>query len=218
MPEPRTRKPPKDLEQAFESGTPSSETNPVFFATAEDFRAWLKENHDKVDVQWVGFYKKDSGRPSITWPESVDEALCFGWIDGLRKSHDEISYKIRFSPRKPTSNWSTRNIERVEEMIRQGKMHPAGMRAYEARLKHKTAVYSYEQRHDARFDREYEKQFRSNKEAWKFFQAMPEGYRNTSTYWVMSAKREETRRKRLTTLIEDSANGRKIKPLRRPGE
>lgn len=189
-------------------------SDPKFFPTPSDFRQWLEENHDKVDVQWVGFYRKDSGRPSITWPESVDEALCFGWIDGLRKSHDDVSYKIRFSPRKPTSNWSARNIERVEEMIRRKRMRPAGMRAYEARLEHKTAVYSYEQRHGAAFTEEFEKRFRSNRKAWEFFQSMPPGYQNTATYWVMTAKREDTRKRRLATLIEDSENGQKIKPLR----
>jgi len=186
----------------------------VFFPTPADFREWLEENHDKVDVQWVGFYKKDSGRPSITWPESVDEALCFGWIDGLRKSHDEVSYKIRFSPRKPTSNWSARNIERVEEMIRQKRMRPSGMRAYKARLEHKTAVYSYEQRHEAVFSEEFEKQFRSNARAWEYFESMPPGYQRTATYWVMTAKREDTRKRRLEALINDSADGVKIKPLR----
>jgi len=193
-------------------------SNPRFFPTREAFRVWLEENHDRENVLWVGFYKKATGIPSITWPESVDEALCFGWIDGLRKSHDDVSYKIRFTPRKPTSNWSARNVARVEELIAEGRMRPPGLRAYEARLEHKTAVYSFEQREDARFDPEYEKRFKANKKAWKSFQEMPPGYIRTATFWVMSAKRQETKERRLLTLIEDSENGVRIGPLRRPGE
>jgi uncharacterized protein YdeI (YjbR/CyaY-like superfamily) len=198
--------------------TPNSESNPTFFPAPADFRAWLEENHDRENVLWVGFYKKATGIPSITWPESVDEALCFGWIDGLRKGIDELSYTNRFTPRKPTSNWSAKNVARVEELIAEGRMRPPGLRAYEARLEHKTAVYSFEQREDARLDPAYERRFKTNRKAWKFFQSMPAGYRRTSTYWVMTAKQEETRDRRLATLIEDSENGLKIRPLRRPGE
>lgn len=190
-------------------------TRPTFFETPADFRAWLEEHHDSVEVLWVGYYKKGSGRASITWPESVDEALCFGWIDGLRKSIDDVSYKIRFTPRKPDSNWSAVNIARVEELLEKGRMRPAGTAAYERRLEKKSRVYSYEQRQRAALDPEAEKRFRADPEAWKFFRSQPPGYRRTAIFWVVSAKREDTRRRRLDTLIEDSAKGLRIGPLRR---
>lgn len=190
-------------------------TRPTFFETPADFRAWLEEHHDSAEVLWVGFYKKGSGRPSITWPESVDEALCFGWIDGLRKSIDDVAYKIRFTPRKPDSNWSAVNIARVEELLEKGRMRPAGIVAYERRLEKKSRVYSYEQRKRAALDPEAEKRLRAHPEAWKFFRSQPPGYRRTAIFWVVSAKREDTRQRRLDTLIEDSANGLRIGPLRR---
>jgi len=190
-------------------------TRPTFFETPADFRAWLEEHHDSAEVLWVGYYKKSSGRASITWPESVDEALCFGWIDGLRKSIDDVSYKIRFTPRKPDSNWSAVNIARVEELLEKDRMRPAGIAAYERRLEKKSRVYSYEQRKRAALDPEAERRFRAHSEAWKFFRSQPPGYRRTAIFWVVSAKREDTRRRRLETLIEDSANGLRIGPLRR---
>lgn len=190
-------------------------TRPTFFETPADFRAWLEEHHGSAEVLWVGFYKKGSGRPSITWPESVDEALCFGWIDGLRKGIDDVAYKIRFTPRKPDSNWSAVNIARVEELLEKDRMRPAGIAAYERRLEKKSRVYSYEQRQRAALDPEAEKRFRAHPEAWKFFRSQPPGYRRTAIFWVVSAKREDTRRRRLDTLIEDSANGLRIGPLRR---
>lgn len=193
---------------------PSSE-KPTFFPTPEDFRAWLEEHHDSAEVLWVGYYKKATGKPSITWPESVDEALCFGWIDGLRKSVDEVSYKIRFTPRKPDSNWSAVNIARVKELVLEGRMRPAGLAAYERRLETKSRVYSYEQRKKAKLDPEAEKRFRANTEAWEFFRSQPPGYRKTAIHWVTSAKRKDTRKRRLDTLIKDSANGVRIAPLRR---
>ncbi|HET9495869.1 MAG TPA: YdeI/OmpD-associated family protein, partial [Chloroflexia bacterium] len=154
------------------------------------------------------------GKPSITWPEAVDQALCFGWIDGIRKSVDADSYMNRFTPRRPRSTWSAVNIKRVQELTEAGLMRPAGIAAFEKRTDDNSAIYSYEQR-DARLDPEYERQIRANEAAWNFFQAQPPWYRRTASRWVMSAKREETRRKRLAALIEDSAHGRTIPPLTR---
>jgi uncharacterized protein YdeI (YjbR/CyaY-like superfamily) len=164
----------------------------------------------------VGFYKKASGKPSITWPESVDEALCFGWIDGVRKSIDESSYKIRFTPRRPGSIWSAVNIKRAGELIELGRMAPAGLRAFDERKEARSVVYSYEQRDSARLEGDYEAQLRANPQAWDFFQAQPPWYQRAASWWVISAKKEETRLKRLATLIEESAQGRTIAPLRRP--
>lgn len=186
---------------------------PVFFATPAKFRAWLKKNHQRVPLLWVGFHKKATGRPSITWPESVDQALCFGWIDGLRKGIDDASYMIRFSPRKPDSTWSAINIRRAKELRRMGLMSPAGLRAFAKRTPEKSAVYSYEQRRNARLTASQEKQFRGNRKAWQFFCAQAPWYQRTAARWVISAKKEETRAKRLATLIEDSAAGRTIPPL-----
>ena len=188
---------------------------PTFFPTPADFREWLEENHDKTQELWVGYYKKSSGQPSITWPESVDEALCFGWIDGLRKSVDHASYKIRFTPRKPTSNWSKVNIERVQELTRLGNMTPAGLKAFKDRKEAKPGIYAYEQRETAVLSDAEEQQFRALPQAWDFFQSQPASYRKAAVWWVVSAKKEETRQSRLARLIEDSANGRTIPPLTR---
>jgi uncharacterized protein YdeI (YjbR/CyaY-like superfamily) len=188
----------------------------TFFAEPADFRAWLEKNHDRASELWVGFHKKGSGRPSITWPESVDEALCFGWIDGVRKSLGPDSYMIRFTPRKARSTWSAVNIKRAQELAAEGRMRPAGLKAFEARTDDRSAIYAYEQRHAAKLDPEQEREFRANAKAWEYFQSRPPSYRRTATWWVVSAKREETRRKRLRTLIEDSAQGRTIRQLTRP--
>lgn len=190
---------------------------PVFFPTPAEFRTWLEERHHVAAEVWVGFYKKGSGRPSITWPEAVDQALCFGWIDGVRKGVDEFSYAIRFTPRKRRSTWSAVNIRRVEELAQLGLMHPAGLARFAERAPERSAIYAYEQGDRAVFDDEMEKRFRENAIAWEFFSAQPPWYRRTATWWVVSAKREETRQKRLTTLIEDSQHGRTIRSLtRRP--
>jgi uncharacterized protein YdeI (YjbR/CyaY-like superfamily) len=188
----------------------------TFFETPDDFRAWLEQNHETESELLVGFYRKGTGKPSITWPESVAEALCFGWIDGVRRGIDEESYSIRFTPRKATSTWSKVNIEKVAELTSEGRMHPAGQAAFERRSDAKSGIYSYEQRRDAKLDPDQEREFRANDAAWSFFESQPRGYRRTATYWVVSAKREETRRKRLATLIDDSANGRRLKHLTRP--
>lgn len=189
--------------------------NPTFFSTPSEFRAWLEEHHETAQELWVGFYKKGTGKPSITWPEAVDEALCFGWIDGIRKSVDADSYANRFTPRKPRSTWSAVNIKRVGELTELGLMRPAGLKAFEKRTEQRSETYSYEQRNNVRLDEAYEQQFRANEAAWDFFQAQPPWYRRTATWWVVSAKKEETRQKRLATLIEDSQHGRHIAELRR---
>ena len=190
-------------------------TEPIFFPTPADFREWLEENHDQAQELWVGYYKKSSGQPSITWPESVDEALCFGWIDGLRKSVDDVSYKIRFTPRKSTSNWSKVNIERVQELTRLGKMTPAGLKAFKDRREAKSGIYTYEQRDAAALSETEEQQFRAHPQAWDSFQSQPASYRKAAVWWVVSAKKEETRQSRLSRLIEDSTHGRTIPPLTR---
>jgi len=187
---------------------------PTFFPTPLDFRAWLEAHHDKFPELVVGFYKKDSGKPSITWPESVDAALCFGWIDGVRRSIDETSYTIRFTPRRPTSTWSAVNIKRIQQLKKTGLMHPAGLKAFAARSEKKSGIYSYEQRKSAKFTREQGKQFRANKSAWDFFRSQAPWYQRLTTYWVISAKKEETKLNRLSVLIDHSQNRRTLPQLR----
>lgn len=187
---------------------------PVFFETPTHFRAWLEANHAAAAELWVGYYKKGTGRPSMTWPESVDQALCFGWIDGVRRRIDDERYMIRFTPRRPGSNWSLVNIRKAQELIEQGLMRPAGLAAFEARDPDKSEEYSYENRPQG-LDEAYETEFRANAAAWAYWAAQPPHYRKGAAHWVMSAKREETRRKRLATLIADSAAGRWIALYRR---
>jgi uncharacterized protein YdeI (YjbR/CyaY-like superfamily) len=182
---------------------------PTFFATPAKFRAWLERNHDKTAELLVGFYKKDSGRPSITWPESVDEALSFGWIDGVRRRIDDESYSIRFTPRRKGSIWSAININRVEELKKSGRMHAAGLRAYELREESKSRVYSFENA-PRELPPEFEKTFRANKKAWAFFSEQPPGYRRLMIFRITSAKKEETRAKRLQQLIDASADGKRL--------
>jgi uncharacterized protein YdeI (YjbR/CyaY-like superfamily) len=189
----------------------------VFFATPAAFRDWLTQHHATAAELWVGFYKKGSGRPSITWPEAVDEALCVGWIDGLRKSIDAERYRNRFTPRKPRSTWSAVNIARVAELTAQGRMQPAGLAAFAQRSEARSGIYSHEQPKDLTLSAADEEQFRANPTAWAFFQAQPPSYRHSALHWVLSAKQEPTRQKRITTLIDDSANGLRIAPLRRGG-
>ena len=186
---------------------------PIFFATPDEFRAWLQEHHATESEVLVGFHKKGSGRPSITWPQSVDQALCVGWIDGVRRRIDDASYSIRFTPRKARSTWSAINVRRVAELAADGLVHPAGIAAFERRSDDKTAIYSYEQREAAQLDAEQERRFRANARAWDWFQAQAPSYRRTATYWVASAKRQETRERRLERLISDSAAGRPIPSL-----
>jgi uncharacterized protein YdeI (YjbR/CyaY-like superfamily) len=183
---------------------------PKFFKTPSAFRKWLAANHAKSKELSVGFYKKSSGKPSITWPESVDEALCFGWIDGIRKSIDEESYKIRFTPRKPGRVWSAINIRNVERLIKEQRMQPAGLKAYELRTANRSGIYAYEQR-SPELIQPYLGKFKRHKTAWKFFVAQPPGYRKIMNWFIVSAKQEETRLKRLARLIEASANGQRLR-------
>ena len=191
---------------------------PVFFATPAEFRDWLARHHEDVPELLVGFHKKASGKPSVTWPEAVDEALCFGWIDGVRRSLGEESYTIRFTPRRPRSTWSAVNIERAQELQVEGRMAPAGLRAFEARREDRSAIYAYEQRRAPKLAPEQEREFRANAAAWEYFRSQPPGYRKTAIWWVVSAKRDETKRKRLGTLIDDSAAGRTLRQLTPPGK
>lgn len=184
---------------------------PVFFGSPESFRAWLEEHHDKKPELWIGIYKKSSGRPSITWPEAVDVALCFGWIDGVRKSLGSHSYVIRFTPRKPRSTWSAVNIRRVAELQAAGLMQTAGRKAFESRSEARSVIYSYERKKAAELPVAFEKKFRAREQAWAFFQRQPPSYRRTCIHWIISAKKEETRLKRLVTLIEDSTRERRLR-------
>ena len=186
-------------------------TEPTFFATPADLREWFKQHHESESELLMGFYKKDSGKPSVTWPESVDEALCVGWIDGVRKGLDGERYTIRFTPRKPRSIWSAVNIARVEALTQEGRMQPAGLQAYEQRRENKSGIYSYEQRDQIELTEAETKLFKADPKAWDFFESQPASYRKAVLWWVVSAKKEETRAKRVATLIEDSVNGRKIK-------
>lgn len=190
--------------------------SPVFFTSPAEFRAWLENHHASATELWVGFHKKATGRPSLTWPESVDEALCFGWIDGLRRSFDPESYAIRFTPRKATSTWSVVNVRRMAELSDAGRVRPAGLAAFERRRDKETGSYSFEQRQTVELGASYEKRFRSRRAAWSFFATQPPGYRRTATWWVVSAKREETRLRRLETLIECSADRRRLPQLLSP--
>jgi uncharacterized protein YdeI (YjbR/CyaY-like superfamily) len=182
---------------------------PKFFRTPADFRTWLEKNHPTATEVWVGFYKKDSGKPSITWPESVDEALCFGWIDGIRKRVDEISYQIRFTPRRPGSVWSAINIKRAKELALERRMRSTGLRAFAARIENKSGIYSYEQR-NTELSQPYANLLKKNKAASNFFEKQPPSYRKMIGWWIISAKREETRMARLAKLISESAKGKRL--------
>jgi uncharacterized protein YdeI (YjbR/CyaY-like superfamily) len=182
---------------------------PRFFATPDDFRDWLEKNHDKADELLVGFRKRHTGKPSMTWPQSVDAALCYGWIDGIRRRVDDECYTIRFTPRRRRSIWSAVNIDRATELIKLGLMRPAGLRAFEKRDEKRSRVYSYE-RENASFDAADEKRFRANKAAWKFFSAQPPGYRRLATHYVTSAKQPATRVRRLERLIATSEKGKRL--------
>jgi len=188
---------------------------PRFFATPAGFRRWLEKNHARSRELWVGFHKRGTGRASITWPESVDQALCFGWIDGVRYRIDEVSYRIRFSPRQPKSVWSNVNVKRVAALKKLGLMTAAGLAAFAKADPKKSGIYAYERSH-AKLGAAYEKTFKANKKAWTFFRAQAPWYQRTLTYFVVSAKREETRQKRLATLIVACQAGRRLGLLTPP--
>ena len=193
----------------------------LHFATPDDWRSWLEANHRTRRELWVGFYKRSSQKPSITWPESVDEALCFGWIDGLRKSVDAVSYAIRFTPRKAESTWSTINIGRVDALRALGRMRPPGEAAFDRRKESKSGIYSYEKGQSdsraklQRLARKHQAALKANAKAWEFFRSQAPWYRRAAAFWINSAKRPETRLKRLEALIGNSARGRPIPPLAR---
>ncbi len=188
----------------------SKANSPIFFAGSDDFRGWLEKHHQTITEQWVGFHRKSSGRVSITWPEAVDEALCFGWIDGLRKTIDTGSYKIRFTPRRLSSIWSAINIARMTELILEGRVRLAGMTAFQKRTPAKSHIYSYENRKTAILSSAATKLFRTESAAWKFFQQQSKSYRQTAIWWVVSAKRPQTRENRLQRLIASSKAGRRL--------
>ncbi len=179
---------------------------PIFFSKQSDLRKWFTKNHKKETELHVGFYKVGSGKPSITWPQSVDEALCFGWIDGVGRSIDKESYQVRFTPRKPGSIWSAININKVELLIKQGLMKPEGLAAFEKRKEERSRVYTHENE-AMKFSAPFLKQFKANKKAWAWFQLLAPSYKKLSTNWVMGAKQEATKIKRLNQLIAESEKG-----------
>jgi uncharacterized protein YdeI (YjbR/CyaY-like superfamily) len=185
-----------------------------FFQTQDDFMAWLENQHTVLKEQWIGYYKKATGQPSISYQESVDAALCYGWIDGLKMAIDGERYAIRFTPRKPTSTWSAVNMRRVAELQALGKMKSAGMQAYQLRRENKSGIDSYEQR-SADLDSPHIDRLQQNQSAWEFYQAQSNAYRRAANWWVVSAKTETTRLKRLDQLIACSAEGQKIPLLTR---
>lgn len=190
-----------------------SADNPRFFATPAEMRAWLETHHDAVDEQWIGYRKKGSGLPSVTWPESVDVVLCFGWIDGIRKSIDGTSYKIRFTPRRRGSHWSARNLARIKELTSEGLVAEAGLAAYRDRDAAKQKRASYEQEAVA-LPAEYEQRIRARPEAWRWFRKARPSYRKQVSWWIVSAKREDTRLRRLAVLVESCAKGEVIPAMR----
>jgi uncharacterized protein YdeI (YjbR/CyaY-like superfamily) len=184
-------------------------SSPRFFSSPYAFRAWLEKNHARATELIVGYYKVGTGRPSMTWSESVDQALCFGWIDGVRRSVDKESYCIRFTPRKPTSTWSAINIRKVKELTKQELMLPAGIAAFENRKKQKSRIYSYENRPND-FPGWLARRFRANKDAWAFFSQQSPSYRRMVVYWVVSAKQKDTQLSRLAKAIVASAGGKRL--------
>ena len=192
-----------------------SEPKPIFFSSPQEFYDWLEKHHETETEVYVGFHKQHTGKRAMTWSESVDQALCFGWIDGRVNTIDADRYMQRFTPRKPGSNWSKINVEKVAQLTEAGLMRPAGIAAFERRSAKKTGVYSYEDAAKG-LPPEYEQRLRANRAAAEYFDSRPPSYRRTAIHLVMNAKREETRERRLEQLIEDSAAGRDIKQLRRP--
>jgi len=189
---------------------------PVYFESRAALRAWFEANHDTADELWIGYHRKSTGRPSVTWTETVEECLCFGWIDSVRYSVDSERFRQRLTPRRNGSNWSAINIAKVEELTASGRMHPAGIAAFEARRADRSAVYSYERRHEATLVPDEERRFRANEAAWTSFAGRSPSVRTTAIWWVVSAKRPETRERRLASLIEESSMGRLPRALTPP--
>ena len=192
------------------------EPDPIFFESPEEFYAWLEEHHESETEVYVGYWKKHTGKPSLTWSQAVDQALCFGWIDGRVNRIDDESHMQRFTPRKPDSNWSNVNIEKVRKLTEAGLMRPAGIAAYERRRDDRSGVYSFERNEDPELSPEQEERFRANERAWEFFQDQALSYKRAALHLVISAKRPETRERRLDQLIQDSAAGRRLKQLTSP--
>jgi uncharacterized protein YdeI (YjbR/CyaY-like superfamily) len=190
---------------------------PIFFASPAEFRTWMEKNHEQETELLVGYHKKHTGTPSLTWAESVDVALCFGWIDGIRKSIDDTAYTIRFTPRKARSIWSNVNIKRVGELTEMGLMQPAGLKAFEARTADRSGVYSAEQG-DIQLDEASEAALKANEKAWTFFDTQAKTYKKAVIWWIISAKKPETKAKRLAQLIEESASEKRISQFVSPGK
>ncbi|MFA4923957.1 MAG: YdeI/OmpD-associated family protein [Ignavibacteriaceae bacterium] len=182
---------------------------PIFFSNQSEFRKWLAKNYKKETELLVGYYKVDTGKPSMTWSQSVDQALCYGWIDGVRKSLDDESYCIRFTPRKPTSNWSAINIKKVEELVKQGLMQTAGLEAFNFRKEEKSNIYSFENI-EKKLSDSLKKKFKANNVAWDFFAKQAHSYQKTMMHWIMSAKRDGTKLSRLEKVITESEKQKRI--------
>jgi uncharacterized protein YdeI (YjbR/CyaY-like superfamily) len=186
---------------------------PTFFKTPAEIRRWFKRNHASVAELWIGYYKKDSGRGGVDYKQALDEALCFGWIDGVLRRVDEVSYTNRFTPRRTQSRWSAVNIARAQQLVADGRMQPSGLAAFERRTEDRSQVYSYEQRQAAALSPAEQRAFRANEAAWTYFSAQPPSYRRIAAYWVQSAKKEDTRKRRLDVLIDASARGELAPPF-----
>jgi uncharacterized protein YdeI (YjbR/CyaY-like superfamily) len=191
----------------------ADESAPRFFESAAQFRAWLDANHASAAVLWIGFYKAHTRRGGLTYPEAVEEALCYGWIDGLKKRLDDDAFVQRFTPRRATSMWSAINLRKVERLVSAGRMHAAGLAVYEARDPRRALQYSFERTQPAELDAALARRFRANRAAWRFFESQPPGYRRVALHWVMSAKKPETRAKRLDHLIAESARALRLPAL-----
>lgn len=188
---------------------------PRFFPSPAAFRAWLECHHGPTRELLVGFHKRHTGRPSLTWPQSVDEALCFGWIDGVRRRIDDATYTIRFTPRKLGSIWSAVNLRRARALVKEGRMRPAGLKVFQERDRKKSGLYSFEQRRTIRLPPRFARLLRANPKAWNFFRSQAPWYQRTASFWIVSAKQEKTRLSRLSQLIACSARQRLIGPLDR---
>lgn len=186
--------------------------NPIFFKNQSELRKWFQKKHLSEQELILGYYKKGTGKETVSWSESVDQALCFGWIDSVKKSIDGESYQIRFTPRKPNSIWSNVNIKKIEELKNKGLMHPTGIEAFNKRKEHKSGVYAFENE-EQKLNEDFEKQFKANKTAWKFFNEQPPGYKKLALHYVMTAKLEDTRNKRFQDLVADSEAGLRLKQL-----
>jgi uncharacterized protein YdeI (YjbR/CyaY-like superfamily) len=197
---------------------PKPPPDPIYFASPAELRDWFAGNHEAATELWLGSYKKATGKPSVTWSEAVDEALCVGWIDSVRYSLNAERSAQRFTPRRKGSNWSAVNIAKVKQLTAEGRMRPAGITAFEARTEESSGVYSYENRHKAKLEPEEEALFRAAEAAWSWFEKQAPSFRTAAVWWITSAKRPETRTRRLATLIEDSAAGRRPRPLTPPGD